>query len=59
LISCTVSFLTRWPLESWRMIFRINLAMLSGRIWDSQARRFWSRAQSVDFAIFEVPIERE
>ena len=36
------------------MIFRINLAMLRGRIWDSQAGEFWPRAQSIDFAIFEV-----
>ena len=28
-------FFNRTAFESWRMIFRINLAMLSGRIWDS------------------------
>ena len=41
------------------MIFRINLAMLRGRIWDSQAGQFWPGAQALAFAIFEVPIERE
>jgi hypothetical protein len=35
LICCGVFFLIRRPLrESWRMIFRINLAMLRGRILD-------------------------
>ena len=36
LIICGV-FFNRRPLEAWRMIFRINLAM-RGRIWDSTQR---------------------
>jgi hypothetical protein len=39
--------------------FKMNNGTSGGRIADSQARRFFPRAQSIDFAIFEGPIERE
>src|SRR5437870_3092090 len=48
-------FFNRRSLESWRIIFRINLAPLRGRILDSQAGQFGFCAQSIDFAILEVP----
>jgi hypothetical protein len=36
-------FFNRRSLESWRMIFRINLAMLRRRIWDSTPAFFFCR----------------
>ena len=38
LINLWCLFFNRRPLESWQMLFRINLAMLRGRIWDSTPR---------------------
>ena len=52
-------FFNRRPLESWRMMFRINLAMLWGRISDSQARDIWASLQTTVHAIFRTLVERE